>query len=61
MWCRLEESFSNYNQITSVVFSNLPRGILEPNIVEYIRSHIDTVYSNSVDVIAYYKKQKEMI
>jgi hypothetical protein len=29
--------------------------------VEYIRSYIDAVYSNSVNVIAYYKKQKETI
>jgi hypothetical protein len=44
-----------------MVFSNLPRDILGPDIVEYIRSHIDTAYSNSVDIIAHYKKQKKMI
>jgi hypothetical protein len=44
-----------------VVFSNLPRGILGPDIVEYIRSYIDTAYSNSVNAIAHYKKQKETI
>jgi hypothetical protein len=44
-----------------VVFSNLPRGILGLDIVEYIRSHIDAAYSNSVDAIAHYKKQKKMI
>jgi hypothetical protein len=61
VWCRLEESLSNYNQITSVVFSNLSRDILGLDIVEYIKSYIDTVYSNSVNAIAHYKKQKEMI
>jgi hypothetical protein len=44
-----------------VVFSNLSRGILGSDIVEYIKSYIDAAYSNSVDVIAHYKKQKETI
>jgi hypothetical protein len=44
-----------------VIFSNLPRSILKPDKVEYIRSYIDTAYSNSVNVIAHYKKQKETI
>jgi hypothetical protein len=60
-WCRLEESLSNYNQITSAVFSNLPKRILGPDIDRYIESHIDAAYINCVNTIADYKKQKETI
>jgi hypothetical protein len=60
-WCRLEESLSNYNQITSAVFSNLPKRILGPDIDRYIKSHIDAAYINCVNTIADYKKQKETI
>jgi hypothetical protein len=60
-WCKLEESLSNYNQLTSVVFSNLPKRIIGPDIDRYIKSHIDAAYVNCVNTIADYKKQKETI
>jgi hypothetical protein len=60
-WCRLEESLSNYNQLISVVFSNLPKRIIRSDIDRYIKSHIDAAYVNCVNTIVDYKKQKKTI
>lgn len=57
----MEESLSNYNQLTSIIFTNLPKRILGLEIDKYIKNNIEAAYSNCVDTIDEYKKRKETI